>query len=79
MAPWDLALWSERMRKARHAFDQEALRPYFPIDRVIAGLFELASRVFGLRVEARPAGYAEVWHPDVKFYDLFDRAGRQLR
>jgi oligopeptidase A len=78
LAPWDVALWSERMRKARHAFDQEALRPYFPIDRVIAGLFELASRVFGLRVEARPAGYAEVWHPDVKFYDLFDRAGRHL-
>ena len=78
LAPWDVALWAERMRKARHAFDQEALRPYFPIDRVIAGLFELASRVFGLRVEARPAGYAEVWHPDVKFYDLFDRAGRHL-
>lgn len=78
LAPWDLALWSERMRKTRHAFDQEALRPYFPIDRVIAGLFELASRVFGLRVEARAAGYAEVWHPDVKFYDLFDQAGRHL-
>lgn len=78
LAPWDVALWAERMRKARHALDQEALRPYFPIDRVIAGLFELASRVFGLRVEARPAGYAEVWHPDVLFYDLFDHKGRHL-
>jgi oligopeptidase A len=92
LAPWELAFWSERMRRQRYDFDAEVLRPYLPMDRVIAGLFELAGRVFGLRVTARPtfakatadapatteAGAVEVWHPDVKFYDVVDAAGRPV-
>ena len=76
LAPWELAFWAEKLRQARYDFDEEILRPYFPMDRVIAGLFELAQRVFGLRVVARAAGDVETWHPEVKFYDLFDSAGR---
>jgi len=83
LAPWELAFWSERLRRARFDFDAEALRPYFPMDRVVAGLFELAGRVFGLRCLERKtvAGPAtgdevEVWHPDVRYYDMRDRGGR---
>ena len=78
LAPWELAFWSEKLRQSRYDFDEEILRPYFPMDRVIAGLFELAQRVFGLRIVERAAGTGETWHPEVKFYDLADRAGRQL-
>jgi oligopeptidase A len=66
------------MRKARYDFDEELLRPYFPMNRVIAGLFEVVNRVFGLRIQERPAGAVEVWHPEVKFYDMHDRAGRHI-
>lgn len=78
LAPWELAYWAEKLRQEKYAFDEELLRPYFPMDRVIGGLFELVEKIFGLRVTAKPAGGAEVWHPDVLFYELHDRAGRHL-
>ncbi len=90
LAPWELAYWSEKLRRERYAFDEEALRPYLPMNRVIAGMFELAQRVFGLRIVERataaargegtaPAGEEiETWHPEVKFYDVRDREGRHV-
>ncbi|HWL14762.1 MAG TPA: M3 family metallopeptidase, partial [Opitutus sp.] len=78
LAPWELAYWSEKLRQERYAFDEEALRPYFPMNRVIGGLFELVGRVFGLKVAERSPGEVEVWHPEVKFYDVHDRTGRHL-
>lgn len=76
LAPWEISFWGERLRRAQYAFDEEALRPYFPMHAVIDGMFELVRRVFGLQVAAR-AG-VETWHPEVNFYDLFDQGGRHL-
>ncbi len=79
LAPWEIGYWAEKLRRERYDFDEEALRPYFAVDRVIAGLFELCGRVFGVRAVERPAGAVEVWHPEVKFYDLLDGTdGRHL-
>lgn len=78
LAPWETAFWAERLRRMRHDFDEEQLRPYFPLPGVLAGLFEITGRVFGICVTERPAGAVEVWHPEVKFYDVHDRAGRHL-
>ncbi|HWA84667.1 MAG TPA: M3 family metallopeptidase [Opitutus sp.] len=78
LAPWELAFWAEKLRRARYDFDEEALRPYFPADRVIAGLFELAARVFGLRIVERRTGEVETWHPEVSFYEVRDARGRHL-
>lgn len=78
LAPWDLLYWAEKLRQERHHFEEELLRPFFPMDRVIAGMFEIAGRVFGLRISARPAGEVDVWHPEVRYYDVGDRAGRHL-
>lgn len=75
---WEVGYWSEKLRQERYDFDDEVLRPYLPMDRVIGGLFELASRVFGLRIAERPSGTVEVWHPEVKFYELRDAGGRHL-
>lgn len=83
LEPWEAGYWAEKQRKANYDFDEEALRPYFPIDSVIAGLFDIAQTLFGLRIEEREACYVtndsanpdklpEVWHPEVKFYELFD-------
>lgn len=78
LAPWEIAFWSDRLRRERYAFDEEVLRPYFPVQRVIGGLFELVQRIFGLRVQELAAGSVETWHPEVKFYEVHDARGRHL-
>lgn len=72
---WEVGYWAEKMRQARHDFDEEALRPYFEVGRVQAGLFELATRVFGLRITEKPVAPEQVWHADVKFYELHEAEG----
>lgn len=76
LAPWQVAHWSEKLRQSKYAFDEEELRPYFPMNRVIDGLFELVNRIFGLVVTPRATG--EGWHPTVKFYDLKNTTGVHL-
>lgn len=78
LAPWEIGYWAEKLRQARYDFDEEVLRPYFPMNAVVAGLFELVGRVFGLKVVELAAQAAETWHPEVKVYELFDRGGRHL-
>jgi len=79
LEPWEVAYWSERMRKKIYDFDEEELREWFPIESVQKGLFELVERVFAVRIEPKPSSDSSlVWHPDVKFYDLRDSAGNLL-
>jgi oligopeptidase A len=75
---WEVGYWAEKLRQARHAFDEEALRPYFEVGRVQRGLFELATRVFGLRITEVEVSPEEKWCDEVKFYELHDEAGRHL-
>jgi oligopeptidase A len=72
--PWDLAYWSEKLRLHRYDISQEELRPYFPVTRVVPGMFRVAERLFGIRIEEQ-AG-VDVWHPDVRFYRITDPDGR---
>jgi oligopeptidase A len=78
LAPWEIAFRAERLRRAHYDFDEEELRPYFPMDRVMSGLFQLAGRVFGIRVSERPRGQVEAWSPDVLYYDVLDSRGRHV-
>ncbi len=73
LAPWDVGYYAEKMRRARFDFDEEALRPYFPLDRVLSGLFEIAHRLYGVRVE--PWEGAPVWHPSVRAFVLREPDG----
>ena len=75
LAPWEVTFWAEKLRRARYDFDEEQLRPYFPLPGVMAGLFEIVHRVFGVRVTGRPAGDVETWHAEVKFYDMHAASG----
>lgn len=70
---WDLTYYSEKLKQHRYAISDELLRPYFPAPRVVSGLFEVAHRLFGIRIQPRLA--VETWHPDVRFYDIFDATG----
>lgn len=74
---WDTAFWSERLRERRYAFTEEELRPYFPLPRVLEGLFALTRHVFGVTVRDA-AGQAPTWHPDVRYFTLHDETGRQI-
>jgi oligopeptidase A len=78
LAPWEVPYRAERLRRAQYDFDEEELRAYFPMDRVVAGLFELAGRLFGIRVSERPRGEVEAWHPEVLYYDVFDPRNRHI-
>lgn len=68
--PWDVGYYAEKLRKARFDFDDEELRPYFPVDRVLGGLFSVVERLYGVKVEAREG--APVWHPAVRCYRITD-------
>jgi oligopeptidase A len=76
LAHWDVAFWAERLREQRYSFTDEQLRPYFSMDRVLNGLFELCHRLFGISIKPA-AGKAPVWHPDVRYYEVFDEERRQ--
>lgn len=99
LEPWEVAYWSEKLRRERYDFDEEDLRPYFSIDPVINGMFSIAEKIFGIKINERevisvngkesnnninpdtipPWGKpVEVWHPEVKYYDVFDQNERHL-
>ncbi len=69
---WDIPYWAERLREKRFAFTQEDLRPYFPLGRVLAGLFELSKEIFGIEIR-QVFGEAPVWHPDVQYFVIMDQ------
>ena len=71
--PWDIAYYSEKQKQYLYTINNEELRPYFPEQRVINGLFEVVHRIFGITAKERQG--VEVWHPDVKFYDLYNTSG----
>jgi oligopeptidase A len=90
LMPWDLPYYAEKQRKMLYDFDDEEMRPYFVLPTVLAGMFEIVEKLFGVRVE-REEQKAMSWHPDVQFYriveggtvigsfalDLFPREGKR--
>ena len=70
---WDVAFYAERLKRARLDVSEEALRPYFPLPRVLAGLFTVVTRLYGVRIVARPDTL--VYHEDVRYFDIVDRDG----
>ena len=74
LAPWDMAYASEKLRIAKYALSQEDLRPYFPIGKVIDGLFRISERLFGITF--RENSTLSRWHDDVRAWDVLDEAGQ---
>jgi len=73
LAPWDLAYYSEKLRQHRYEITEEELRPYFPLPRVLTGLFAVVERLFAIRV--REVTGVETWHPGVRFFEIRDLGG----
>ena len=76
LEPWDVAYYAEKQRAALYDFDEEALRPYFPMQRVVAGLFDLVNRLYGIHVLEETG--VPVWDPQVRYYNVRDETGAYL-
>lgn len=67
---WDVAYYSEKMSEALFHFNDEDLRPYFPIDTVLNGMFSIMQKLFGIHIEEDK--HIQTWHPDVRFFMIHD-------
>jgi oligopeptidase A len=71
---WDISFWAEKQREAKFNFNEEELRPYFPLPQVLEGLFNLAYRLFGITITSAD-GQAPIWHEDVRYFQISDDQG----
>lgn len=71
---WDISYYAEKQKQALYSINDEELRPYFPEDRVLSGLFEVIKRIFDMRVEEQFG--VDTWHEDVRFFNIFDKNDR---
>ena len=89
--PWERNYYQELLRKEKYDFDDESLRPYFPVDKVMKGVFSITSTLYGIDVREKETYYresasdpiqegkVEVWNKDVKYFEVFDKeTGEQL-
>ena len=73
LQPWDLSYYSEKYKVEKYAIDDQALKPYFALERVKDGVFWLANRLYGLRFERNDS--IQKYHPDVEVYEVYDTDG----
>lgn len=74
--PWDYSYYSNKLRNAKYAYDEEKLRPYFELNNVIDGVFGLATKLYGVTFKKNPD--IPVYHPDVTAFDVIDKDGSYL-
>jgi oligopeptidase A len=72
---WDISYASEKLRVARYAFSEQEVKQYFPESKVLPGMFGLVETLYGIRIAP---GQAPTWHPDVRFFDIFDTDGELI-
>lgn len=73
LAPWDITYYSEKQKQHLYAISDEELRPYFPEPTVLSGLFEVVHRIYGITAKERHD--VDVWHPEVRFFELYGNDG----
>lgn len=74
--PWDYSYYANKLKASKYAFDEESMRPYFELNNTIAGVFGLATKLYGLKFTENPD--IEVYHPDVKAFEVTDDAGKYI-
>lgn len=80
--PWDYSFYKARLQQRKYAVDSEKVAEYFPMDKVVDGLFSTTQSLYGLTYKdvtanAKSLG-VEIWHPDVKMYEVTDKATNSL-
>lgn len=74
--PWDLTFWLEKLKQDKHSISNEVLRQYFPTGDVIRGLFDLASKLYGVSLDRKDD--VDTWHPDARYYEIHDPDGELI-
>lgn len=74
---WDFAFWSERLREQRFSYTDEELRPYFSLEKVLDGLFQLVNRLFGITV-TQVTENIPVWNKDVRYFNIANESGETI-
>ncbi|CAN8139558.1 oligopeptidase A [uncultured Thiomicrorhabdus sp.] len=72
LEPWDVSYVSEKFKNATLSLSQEKLRPYFPVEKVLEGLFTITEKLFGITLKEKQG--VPVWHDDVRFFELVDES-----
>ncbi|TAL44923.1 MAG: M3 family peptidase [Methylovulum sp.] len=70
---WDMSYFSEKMRQHHYQLSQEEVKAYFPVTRVLPGLFAVVERLYGLQISEQAE--FDTWHPDVRFFQIHDKTG----
>ncbi len=73
LAYWDVSYWLHRLSEEKFAIDTEEIRAYFPLPKVLAGIFQLAEKMFAIDIRPNNGQEIQKWHADVSFYDIFDK------
>lgn len=76
LQPWDYTFWSDKLKNANYAFDEEELKPYFELDNTIDGVFGLATKLYGYKFKENKN--IDKYHPDVRAYEVYDDGGKLL-
>lgn len=71
---WDMSYYSEKLREQRYSISQEILRPYFPIDRVLSGLFAIVEKLYGIQI--KELSDFDSWHPEVRLFEISEQGQR---
>ena len=72
LKPWDIPFWAEKLRQEKFNLNQESLRPWFPLEKVLEGLFQLCEKLFDIKIISIQNEDIPKWHPDVSFYHVLD-------
>ena len=73
VAAWDLAYYAEKLREQKYALSQEELRPYFPVNKVLDGMFSVVNKLYGITITEQHG--VDIWHPQVQFFQIHDAQG----
>ena len=73
LQPWDFPFYSEKLKKEQYGFNEEMVKPYFQLENVISGIFNLATKLYGITFKL--VTNIPLYHPDVKTYEVFDQSG----
>lgn len=76
LSRWDISYYSEKLKKEKYSIDDEMLKPYFKLENVIDGVFQVSGKLYGLKF--REVNNVQVYHPDVKVYEVLDEKDKHV-
>ena len=74
LEPWDISYYFERVKEEKYSFSEEEVRKYFPLPKVLDGMFAIVNKLYGVSFKERKG--VPLWHADAKYFDMYDAKGK---